>query len=315
MKNWKKLLLVFTLLTLPLAGTDLFAQAGKSTVTVVKGLRGIEQLTKASPHATYTLLQAQRRAAASAATSAAVKPLPSPAVSPVSAAVPAPSALAANPTVTRFVNNNKRLLYSLQTTVGIPSKTAVENLRSWGAKPFKKPRRPALRPENAFTAKDFSALHYTQGTVPRLPFAPHPHRMYRGLGLKTDGADVRNILENGLLVKDVGRNNNDRRIAYASAGGLATLKAVANERVINLTDSPASALHYAWWHADKGMLVMVSVKESLERGSIITMPKDIPADKIHEVIALLEVNGIPTWCKIETMEEGFKITPYTPGEN
>ena len=134
--------------------------------------------------------------------------------------------------------------------------------------------------------------------------------MYRGLGLAADGASLRNILENGLLIKDVGRNSNDRRLAYASAGGMAALKAVARERVTNLTDSPDSALHYAWRHAGNGLVVMVSVKESVERGAIVTVAHDIPAEQIHEVIALLEVNGKPAWCKIEPAEDGFKITPY-----
>lgn len=314
MKNWKKLLPVLTLLVFPLSGTNLFAQSGKSILSgVSKGMSGIGHLSKTSPHAMNALLQAQRSAAATAA-SAAVKPVTEATLSPASAAT-TPDALPQNPTVARFVNNNKRLLYSLQTTVGVPSKTAVENLRSWGATPLKKPRRPALQPQNAFTVTDFTALRYTDGPVPRLPFVPHPHRMYRGLGLELNGTSVRKILEKGLLVEDVGRNNNDRRIAYASAGGMAAMKAIASERVINLTNSPADALHFAWRYFGKGMLVMVSVKKSLERGSIITTPHDIPADKIHEVIALLEVNGKPAWCKVETAENGFKITPYTPGGN
>lgn len=314
MKNWKKLVFLLTLFVLPLCGTNLSAQSGKAILSgVSKGMSGIGHLSKTSPQTMNALLQATHRSmVASAAVkpvSAAVKPAVTPTATPA-AAIPAPAALPENTTVARFVNSHKKLLYSLQTTVGIPSKTAVENLRSWGAKPLQKPRRPALLTENAFTAPDFKALRYKDGLVPPLPFVRHPHYMYRGLGLAADGASLRNILENGLLIKDVGRNSNDRRLAYASAGGMAALKAVARERVTNLTDSPDSALHYAWRHAGNGLVVMVSVKESVERGAIVTVAHDIPAEQIHEVIALLEVNGKPAWCKIEPAEDGFKITPY-----
>ncbi len=263
---------------------------------VTKGLgAGAE---KQSVPAAKQIVQAQEQAA-----KAAVK-LP-----------PSAPAVRVNPTVARFVNSNKRMLLDLQTAVGVPVRKAVENLHKWGAQPTKKPRKPVLLHQQAFMTKDFSEfVHQKKQEVPPIPFVPHVKYMYRGLGLPTDGAALRNILENGLLVKDVGRDNNNLRIAYASAGGMSVVKAIAAEPVINLTDSPATALHYAWRYKYKGILVIVSIKESVERGSIVTFRNDIPADQLQEVIALLSIDGVPTWCKVEAVGDAFRVIPYSSGQ-
>ena len=215
-----------------------------------------------------------------------------------------------NPTVSRFVNNNKKLLYRLQTSVGISSKKAVENLYKWGANPLQKPRRPVLQPQRAFTAADFSALAYTQGTVPPFPMQHHPQFMYRGLGLALDGKAIKNILTNGLLAADVGSSNNDLLMSFASAGGPVSLQQFSKIRLINLTDSPATALHYGWRNSHKGMVAVVVVKEPRERGEVVAFSADIPAEKIHAVIALLSLDGVPTWCRIKTATNGFRIIPF-----
>lgn len=296
--NMKRNITLIFICLLLLGTTTLCAQGTKNIIKgVSKGLgKGVEQTVKVTP------AQVAPTAPVSAAVTAASK-------SPAIPALQTPTA-AKNSTTARFVNNNKATLYRIQKAMGISSKKAVENLYRWGAAPLQKPPRPILQPQKAFFVTDFTALPYTQGAIPTLPFGYHADYMYRGMGLPLDGAAVRNILENGLLIKDVGPNNNDRRMAYASAGGLGALKAVSKERVINLTDSPATALYYAQRYLHKGMITLVSVKESHERSDIITFTKDIPANQIQELVALLEIDGNPTWCKVEAVPEGFKIIPY-----
>ena len=65
---------------------------------------------------------------------------------------------------------------------------------------------------------------------------------------------------------------------------------------------------------EKGLLVLVVIKEKVKRGRIITTPEDIPARNIQAVAALLSVNGKPSWCQIELEEKGFLITPYASAE-
>ncbi len=305
MKRGKKLYIVLFCTALFFVSLPLSAQTNKKVVKSIvnnAGKTASEQIAKTAASAQAQKLAQIPQAGSSAAVQSAANSLQKdkPTLS-----------VQVNPTVARFVNRNKKLLYGLQKSVGISSHKAVENLYRWGAKPLKKPQRPGLLPEQTFTVQDFAELKYTRGVVPVLPFGYHAKYMYRGLGLALNGKAVRNILENGLLIKDVSPRNNDRRMAYASAGGLGAIKAILRESVINLTDSPVMALHYAWRNKDKGMVVLVAVKEELNRGGVITVPNDIPADKIGEMVALLQVHGKPTWCRIELAPEGFRVTPYS----
>ena len=118
----------------------------------------------------------------------------------------------------------------------------------------------AVETQKGFIVDDFSAIGYNSGDLPQTPFFPHPHYMYRGLGLALDGVAVRNILENGLQVKDVGPDHNTRRLAYASHMGRGALQAIARQPVINLSNSPTVAIYYAKRYQAKGMLVLVVVK-------------------------------------------------------
>lgn len=209
----------------------------------------------------------------------------------------------------RFVNQHKKELFKLQTAVGISPRRAANNLTHIGAAPTKK-QLITTQDEAAFVTKDFHALSYQHGPLPAVPFTPHPHYMYRGLGLETDGADVRNILQNGLRTQDVGPDHNTLRLSYASLGGRGALQSVSSRPVINLTNSPTVALHYAKRYREKGMMVLVVVREKTNRGAVITTEKDIPAQDILAVAALLSIRGKPVWCQIELTDEGFLVTPY-----
>ena len=99
-------------------------------------------------------------------------------------------------------------------------------------------------------------------------------------------------------------------MSFASAGGPVSLQQFSKIRLINLTDSPATALHYGWRNSHKGMVAVVVVKEPRERGEVVAFSTDIPAEKIYGVIALLSLDGVPTWCRIETATNGFRIIPF-----
>ena len=225
--------------------------------------------------------------------------------------LPPPDPVPVHPTVAGMVRRNKKTLFRIQTAVGISKRNALRNLYRWGLPPLQKPRRPMLLPSKAFHVQDFTALQYTGTRVPTLPFASHSKYMYRGLGLALNGKAVRNILQNGLLLKDVGPHSNDRRMAFASSGGLGAMRAILKESVINLTDSPETAFHYAFRNKEKGMAVLVSVKETKNRGNIVTVPHDIPAAQINELAALVQMNGKPVWCRVELEGDGFRLTPYS----
>ena len=123
---------------------------------------------------------------------------------------------------------------------------------------------------------------------------------------------LRNILENGLLLKDVGVHASDRNLAMtAGHGGLGSV-VVMSKPVINLTDTPQDALKWANIRAGKApevFRVIISVR-SENIGRVINVQRDIPTDELSEVIILANLNGEKTWCKVELEGEDFLITPY-----
>ena len=171
-------------------------------------------------------------------------------------------------------------------------------------------KKPVPAEEKAFVTSDFFPFLYSGKEIPTLPFALDRKHIYRGLGLPADGPALRRILQEGLLVKDVGPDNNSLRMSYASVGGLAALKQVAQKKVINLTDSPVLAFNYAWRNRHKGIMVLLSVRNFPYHGNIVVHDRDIPAADLEEAIVLLQVDGTPHWCKVQVLEQGFQITPY-----
>lgn len=216
--------------------------------------------------------------------------------------------------IENVAKSNKELLFKIQRLAGISPRQAVKNLHQWGAQPFQK-LRPLLQTERAFSITDFSSLvQEAIAHLPAIPFMEGPY-MYRGLKLPADGAAIRNILENGLLVKDVGPHNNDRRLFYASMIGPEAIKEILKEPVINLTNSPVNAFFYAArYRQQEGLIVLVKVKGLEEKGKVVSVPYNIPVKNIHSLIALLNLNGTPTWCKVELLADEFKITPYVMPE-
>ena len=205
----------------------------------------------------------------------------------------------------------KRPIIGFQTTVlGTPIRTAVERAHRWGALPEKHEKMPNLLPKKVFSVSTFADMSYAGSILPPLPIRKHPFLMYRGMGLNADGVAIRNILENGLLLKDVGLDSNNLITMYAGNGHGAAIREASKLKFTNLTDDPSSAFHYAQRNiTENRILVIVSVKDA-PRGSIVRIQEDIPPSQIREMIALLRVEGRPTWCRIEIAEEGFRVTPY-----
>lgn len=173
---------------------------------------------------------------------------------------------------------------------------------------------PQLRAEQTFYANDLSGLLLQEShahQLPELPLLARPNYVYRGLSLGSDGASLRRILHHGLLLQDVGSYSNSLLMSLASTPHDAA--AISSVKYTNLAQSPHTALQYAFrkLNQSKDILpVIVSVVGEQKNGAVIRVQHDIPAERIPEVMALLKINGAPTWCSVKLEEGRFKITPY-----
>ncbi len=175
---------------------------------------------------------------------------------------------------------------------------------------------PSLQSGQSFVVKDlvdFTPVPHQQ-PKPSVPFVAEPGDIaFRGLALANDGEAIRNILTNGLRLKDVGEENSTLRIAYASPGGYYAIKFFIENPVINVTYGPKSA---AYWGArrldpDLPMLTIIKIRGKFIGDSMETIVEDIPASDIEEVVTRLNINGQLTWCKVKLNEDNtFTLTPY-----
>lgn len=175
---------------------------------------------------------------------------------------------------------------------------------------------PSLQHEESFVVTDLEQFIPVpkQQPKPSVPFVAEPGDIaFRGLALASDGAAIRNILTNGLRLKDVGEENSTLRIAYASPGGYYAIKFFIENPVINVTYSPKSAVY---WGArrlgpDLPMLMIIKIRGKFVGDSMEVVVEDIPASDIEEVITRLNINGKLTWCKVKLNEDNtFTLTPY-----
>lgn len=210
----------------------------------------------------------------------------------------------------RMATRYQRPLVALQKKVGINTFQAVRNVRAWGAEYIPTHPRPTILPEQAFTVTDlteFSGTPAFPSNAPQIPFQNQRRLIYRGMALKTDGLAIRNILKNGLLVKDMGGEANTLLLAISNPRAH---NAVTRRPLINLTDNANDAFMWANLRMRPGMLRVVAVVESQEKGRIITTGTDIPPQNIYALITLLKINGKLTWCKLELEGNNLRVTPY-----
>lgn len=169
---------------------------------------------------------------------------------------------------------------------------------------------PQLLENNKQTVSSFENLEVHQQEIPTLPWIEEPQILYRGLGLPVDAKAVRNILENGLLVKDVGPESNTLATIYA-AGSRASLSHVAHVRYTNLTNDPSTALHYAGRNNVNGqVIVLVRVTGIADYKDIVRVEADIPPAQIEEMLVLVSLDGHPQWCRVELKGNQLELTPY-----
>lgn len=219
-------------------------------------------------------------------------------------------ALTPMPKYNNWVTSHKKMLFSIQRAVGISAMKAGRNLQKWGAAPSIRPPLPTPLGE-PFFAKEISTL-IPESQIGRgeMPVTENPQLIYRGMAL--DAAALHNVLEHGMLLKDVSHESTTLRLAYASKTmHPATMDKVASTPVNNFTKYPISAANWASQRlGENETVVLVSIK-SYEKGAVIIETRDILPEEFYDVLAVLEVNGNPTWCKVELAENGYKITPYT----
>ena len=215
--------------------------------------------------------------------------------------------------VSRTVPQTKKALYWAQTRVfRITPKQALKNLEKIGVGPTIRGRLPVLE-NHSFAAENLKKYTIPAPSVGQAPAFPFPYStalIFRGMALSSNGADIANILQNGLRLSDVGNEANTLLRAYAGSAGNGAVRTV-NAPVTNLTANPQSAA--AWAHRrlkDNFLAVVVAVK-SQRRDDIIMVYRDIPAADIHSVNVLLNLNGTLKWCKVQLNAlGGFTITPY-----
>ncbi len=171
---------------------------------------------------------------------------------------------------------------------------------------------PHLRPQEAFHTADFKAFIADTAIIPALPFTQRPDYLYRGLGLQEDGAALANILQNGLRVEDAGNYSDKLLLSLAITPEDASL--ISAHKYTNLTSSPQMALRYALKNkrrcAKNVLPVIVAVQGEAEYTTVVRVQHDIAPTHIPYVIALLQINGTSTWCRIEQAQDGFLVTPY-----
>lgn len=171
---------------------------------------------------------------------------------------------------------------------------------------------PKLVPQDAFETADFAALLTDQIPPQELPLLMQPDVLYRGLAVSGDGEALKNILQNGLLLKDAGTEANTRHIAM-SGGSRGALSALAKRPITNLTSFPVNAAEWATKRLteEKQLLVVVGVGGQTRSGKIVTIDQDIPAAQITHVVVPLQTAQGAVWCEISLTQDGqFLAIPY-----
>ena len=213
----------------------------------------------------------------------------------------------------RFMTNHQRTLIGMQTSLGVSVRKAVENTRSLGAVYVPHHRLPPKIETVEATVPSFANLTIGSEVAPLLPFAQTPGKMYRGLGLPADGEAIRNILQNGLRLEDVGNDSCNLLMSMAcSDRNVGALRQMSQMKFINFTNSPFFAFQYASRNTNGSNVPVIISVHGVPEDKIVRVDKDIPAEQIDEVIALVNWNGVPTWCTVTLAEKGFQLRPYVP---
>lgn len=171
---------------------------------------------------------------------------------------------------------------------------------------------PQLTPAHTFETDEFSHLLVAQLPDEPLPLLERPGVLYRGMALPADGEAVKNILQNGLRLEDLGSHATTKLLAMS--GGIRGL--VSTRPVTNLTSLPQDALYWGTQRTEPGkeLLVIAVVKNQTQSGKVVLYSDDIPAENIDYLIVPLHLGSKPLWYKVELTEDSpygpFRLTPY-----
>lgn len=242
-------------------------------------------------------------------TSASAKVAVPSVVAPKGVTLPPVANTAPIPKYNAWVTSNKKILFSLQRKLGISAMKAGHNLQNWGSAPTVKPHLPIPMGE-PFLIDDLSSL-IPESQIGRgnMPVEENPQLIYRGMAL--DAEALKSILKNGMLLKDVTPASATQYLPYSfTTTETPNIPKEGFVHINNFTKSPALAANWASMKlSKKSTVVLVSVK-SYKKGTFIVEMEDILPDKFYDVLAVLQINDNPTWCKVELLDEGYKITPY-----
>ncbi len=213
----------------------------------------------------------------------------------------------------RFMTNHQRTIVGMQTSLGVSVRKAVENTRRLGAVYVPHHKLPPMIETVEAKVPSFANLTIGSEVAPLLPFAQTPGKMYRGLGLPADGKAIRNILQNGLRLEDVGSDSCNLLLSMAcNDRNVGALRQMSQVKFTNLTNSPLFAFQYASRNTNGNNVPVIISVHGVPEDKIVRVDYDIPAEQIDEVIALVNWNGVPTWCRVTLTEDAFKLTPYVP---
>ncbi len=169
---------------------------------------------------------------------------------------------------------------------------------------------PKANPTHQFITYDFAPLIPKQIPAEELPLVAEPGVLLRGMALPTDGEAVKNILQNGLRLEDLGSHATTKLLAIS--GGMRG--AVSSVRpVTNLTSFPPDALYWATQRIEPGkeLPVITVVKNQPQSGKVVLVAEDIPAQNITYVFVPVNYDGKSVWGKVEIAPDGgFLVTPY-----
>ncbi len=169
---------------------------------------------------------------------------------------------------------------------------------------------PGLNTQHTFQVTHFTDLATDQTPPAKLPLVAEEGVLYRGMALPCDGEALKNILQNGLRIEDLGSHATTKLLAIS--GGMRGNVSAARP-AINLTSFPEQALYWATQRAknEKKLLVIVGVNGIQQSGEIVLYSDKIPAAQITHVLVPLMIHETAVWCKVELTEDhNFAVTPY-----
>ena len=149
--------------------------------------------------------------------------------------------------------------------------------------------------------------------LPALPFLEEENVVYRGMALSP--AQLKNIAENGILLKDVSSSSNRHNLAVVG-GDRGLVTHFATHPTINTTANPEKAIYWGAKNvtSKRWILTVAKIKDVPQRGDIVNLAQDIPVEQIEELVVLLrDPNRHPNqnaWYRLKKETEEYEKFPF-----